>query len=197
MNNTANTIVQYLQYLWKRKWLILLVTILFAGLGYVYEQTRFQETYRGTALIFTGNANNDGLTKPNVQKGFYKNQLPETLKLDIILPGNFQILITLDGTNSEEVEKNINKISKNYLERLEDNFTRQESAVKLSRDDLEESKENIAFLEEHMDYYTNQVIEAVEAGQDMGPAMEEFTKNQKLIIDYKIKYHRDNKKYQS
>jgi hypothetical protein len=194
MNNTVNTIVQYLQYLWKRKWMIILVTVLFAALGYVYEKTKFQETYRGSALIFTGNANNDGLTKPQIQRNIYKNQLPETLKFDFTLPGNYQVLITIDGTNSEEVEKNLNEISNDYIKRLEANFKRQAIALEESRDDLEKSKENIAFLEENMDYYTNQVKEAIESGQDTGPAMEEFSENQKLLIDYKIKYHRDNKK---
>jgi hypothetical protein len=140
MNNTANTIVQYLQYLWKRKWLILLVTVLFAALGYVYEKTKFQETYRGSSYIFTGHADNDYLSKREFIIKELKPMLPKELKekLDVTIPKDYQILITLEGPDSKKVESNLLEISERYVVLLKKDYNQQYKDMEEEQEALEE-----------------------------------------------------------
>ncbi len=179
MNNTVNTIVQYLQYLWKRKWLILLVTVLFAALGYVYEKTRYQETFSGTANIFMGNANNDEWSKIRFIEPKLKELLPEEYKekLDVSIPGDFQLQIELKGTNSNEVEENLDKVSTYYVKKLEERFKEQENAKGNYIIPLEE---NIEVLEEQLNYLRTQMAKS--------PSDEKVTdryhKNLEYILDY-------------
>jgi putative lipoic acid-binding regulatory protein len=179
MNNTANTIVQYLQYLWKRKWLILLVTVLFAGLGYVYEKTRYQETFSGTANIFMGNANNDEWSKIRFIEPRLKELLPEKYKekLDVSIPGDFQLQIKLNGTNSDEVKENLDKVSTYYVKKLEERFKQQESAKGNYFSKLEE---NIDFLEEHSVHLKQQAKKSL-GDQE---ASDRYYKNLEFILDY-------------
>jgi LPS O-antigen subunit length determinant protein (WzzB/FepE family) len=213
MNNTANTIVQYLQYLWKRKWLILLVTVLFAGIGYVYEKTVYTQMYRGSSYIFTGNADNDRLSKKEFIEGQLKDSLPEEYhaKLDVTVPTDYQILITLDGINSKDVKENLELISEHYVELLEERYTNQKKEL---LDQQDATKKNIVVLEEQEEALVRNITlrlerqnpilaeEVTSILEDPGaelldnedPVLEKLLNNLESIMKKVDKYYKQEKK---
>ncbi|MEH7235744.1 Wzz/FepE/Etk N-terminal domain-containing protein [Bacillus sp. JJ1562] len=133
----------YLQFLWKKKWLILLATIIGMGLGYAYALMQ-PTTYTSTATVFTGNAQNEELSKTKIIKGKYKKILPEDLKGGFIvnIADTNVIDLNLVGSNKPEVEDNIELVAGAFEKDLMKNFKMQEQAIKDYYDFLDGELEN-------------------------------------------------------
>ena len=56
---------QYMKFIWQKKMYVIAFTILCIVIGAVYSYYK-GSSYTSTALVFTGNANNDMLSKPDL-----------------------------------------------------------------------------------------------------------------------------------
>ncbi|WP_077619739.1 Wzz/FepE/Etk N-terminal domain-containing protein [Litchfieldia sinesaloumensis] len=121
----------YLTFLWKKKWLILLATIIGMGLGYGYSSLQ-KVTYSSIANVYTGTAQNEELSKVALIKGKYKKMLPDDLKegFNATIPDNNVISLHLVGSNDSKVKENIESVAKEFEEDLKENYSLQEQAIR-------------------------------------------------------------------
>lgn len=119
-------VFDYLKFIWKRKWLIIILTIILGAIAYIYSANS-QKEYETEALIFVGNAENDKHSKPDFIKSMYENNIEAHLKpkFSILLPGNFQIVFKLQGYDEEEVRTQLTKAANAYVEDLTKRYNSQ------------------------------------------------------------------------
>lgn len=155
MDNSMNfkdyPVYDYLLYLWKKKWIILAITIL--GMGFGFAITYFQQdTYKSTALIFTGNAKNDLLTKPMLIEETYKEQVDESISasLDATILEPFHITLSLTGSNQQLVQENLESVSRLYTQELLDRYTNQSGQVVMFQETLSAKLANLESYNEEL-----------------------------------------------
>lgn len=144
MNFKEYPVYDYLLYVWKKKWAIVAFAIL--GMCFAFVITFFQDsTYKSTALIFTGNAKNDLLTKPLLIEETYKDQIDESLNstFDASILEPFHITLSLSGSDQQVVQENIESVAKLYEKELIDRYKNQSNQVVNFQETLTEKLTNL------------------------------------------------------
>ncbi|MCC3356916.1 Wzz/FepE/Etk N-terminal domain-containing protein [Bacillus sp. REN16] len=120
----------YLQFLWKKKWLIILATVIGMGLGYAYTLTQ-QTKYTSKAIVFTGMIENRDLSKPEIIQNDYKHLLTEIAPSDfsVAIPMDNQINLTLVGSDKSIVESDLTKIANQIVKDLTVKYDVQRQAM--------------------------------------------------------------------
>lgn len=156
MEKIKYPVYDYIKFIWKKKLLLIGFTILCMVIGAAVSYAR-PTVYTSTAHIFTGNAENDLLSKPNLITPIYQKELPENLSssLNIQIVEPFHISFSLTGTNKEEVESNTENVAKQYESDLNDRFEEQYAAQESYKNALEGVMED---TKEAISQY-NQLIE--------------------------------------
>jgi uncharacterized protein involved in exopolysaccharide biosynthesis len=126
MNDQKYPVYDYFKFIWDKKLLLILATILFMIAAAAFSFTR-TESYTSKALVFTGNGENERLSKPALIISEYKDELPENLSssLDAKIVEPFQIQLTLSGADKNTVESELNKTANNYVADLTERFSQQ------------------------------------------------------------------------
>lgn len=114
MEKIKYPVYDYIKFIWKKKFLLIGFTILCMVIGAGLSYTK-QTVYTSTALVFTGNANNDELSKPDLIIAKYKKELPNALKNTLNVQADpFQITFSLSGNDKETVESTMKKLAEQY-----------------------------------------------------------------------------------
>ncbi|MFD1780014.1 Wzz/FepE/Etk N-terminal domain-containing protein [Fredinandcohnia salidurans] len=121
----------YLQFLWKKKWLIILVTIIGMGIGYAYTLTK-TTTYTSKATVFTGKMENIDLSIKDIITNDYKHLLSKKVQngFSVTIPANNLIYLTLVGSDKSIVESDLTIVANKYLEDLTEKYNVQYQARK-------------------------------------------------------------------
>lgn len=148
----------YLKFIWNKKMFVILGLIAGLIIGGVYAMTR-PVTYTGTALVFTGNAENDMLTKKELIRPKYQDEIPPHLggSFTVNIPSDFQVTLSVTGSDRNEVESNINHVSELYVKDLDEGFTRQYDAIEGYSSALSGSIEKTEAL---LDLYNEKLLTA-------------------------------------
>ncbi|MCM3246079.1 Wzz/FepE/Etk N-terminal domain-containing protein [Cytobacillus firmus] len=166
MEKIKYPVYDYIKFIWKKKLLLIGFTILCMVIGAALSYAR-PTVYTSTALVFTGNGNNDELSKPDLITGRYKEELPDEFKSSLNVKADpFQITLSLSGADKEEVETNLNKVADKYTNDLKEDF-----------DDLNEA----------MDNYKNALEEKVKKTEESITQYEQLiqeTSNDSKLISY-------------
>jgi uncharacterized protein involved in exopolysaccharide biosynthesis len=123
MNDQKYPVYDYVKFIWDKKLLLILATILFMIAGAVFSFTRTQN-YTSTALVFTGTGNNEFLSKPDLIESKYKEDLPENLRntLNVKIKEPYQIELSLAGTDKNTVESVVTELADKYVGDLTDRY---------------------------------------------------------------------------
>ncbi|MEH6988330.1 Wzz/FepE/Etk N-terminal domain-containing protein [Cytobacillus firmus] len=123
MEKIKYPIYDYIKFIWKKKLLLIGFTILCMVIGAGLSYTK-QTVYTSTALVFTGNGNNEKLSKPGLIKDTYNDALPEDISssLDVKITEPYQITLSLSGSDKEAVESNTKKVAEQYTNDLTERF---------------------------------------------------------------------------
>ncbi|USK49597.1 hypothetical protein LIT38_24410 [Bacillus sp. CMF12] len=149
MEKIKYPVYDYMKFIRKKKLLLIGFTILCMVIGAGLSYTK-QTVYTSTANVFTGNAENDLLSKPELITPIYKEELPDGISdsLNIKIVGPFHISLSLSGPNKEAVESNTKKVAEQYTQDLTERFNEQYEAQKNYKNALEglmeETKETIS-----------------------------------------------------
>ncbi|KON86262.1 hypothetical protein AF332_05120 [Sporosarcina globispora] len=142
MEKIKYPVYDYIKFIWKKKLLLIGFTILCMVIGAALSYTK-PTVYTSTAIVFTGNGNNDELSKPDLITGRYKEELPDELKSSLNVKADpFQITLSLSGTNKEAVESNMNKVAEQYTNDLIEDFDELHDAMANYRNALEKKVKN-------------------------------------------------------
>jgi len=170
-NNEKYIFYQYLKFIWNKKWWLVGAMILFMLIGLLYS-LRQPLVYTGQAVIFTGNAQNDKLSKPVFIKSEYQGLLPDKVRnsFAVDLPGDNQMVFTVSEQTKKGADEDIRKVANSYVKdlqkRYQDQKTELKAAVKivdikqLKREyknyvsGLIQSKENITFYRDTIQWLT-------------------------------------------
>jgi hypothetical protein len=107
---------EYLLFFWKKKFWFLIVPLAMALISVLAGQLFLHKyNYTGQALIFTGSINQKSLTDPkNIEAKFHvKNAL------DVVVPEEKYIKITLKGDDKTSVQNELRKIVSKYNHELQ------------------------------------------------------------------------------
>lgn len=128
MDDEKYPVYDYIKFIWNKKlWLILAAIIcMIAGAALSFTRT---PNYTSSVSIFTGNGENEMLSKPGFIESEYKDDLPENLSssLNVKIVEPFHIALSLSGKNKNEVESELLKIAKKYKNDLNERFNDQKS----------------------------------------------------------------------
>lgn len=107
MEKIKYPVYDYIKFIWKKKLLLIGFTILCMVIGAGLSYTK-QTVYTSTALVFTGNGNNEKLSKPILITEEYKEEVPQNLRgsLNVKIAEPLQITLSLSGPDKEDVESN-------------------------------------------------------------------------------------------
>ncbi|MBS4206753.1 Wzz/FepE/Etk N-terminal domain-containing protein [Bacillus sp. FJAT-50079] len=145
----------YLTFIWKKKWFVLLFTIICGGAGIFFSLSQ-THIYESEAVIFVGNAGNDELTKPeNII--FYKEELegPYEDQFSVTIPRDFQVILKLKGIDEQKVFSQLNKVAESYVSDLNDTFNKKRSRLEDYYMTLEAKVES---LQKVIDHYNDQLL---------------------------------------
>ncbi|URT70552.1 Wzz/FepE/Etk N-terminal domain-containing protein [Cytobacillus firmus] len=130
MEKIKYPVYDYIKFIWKKKLLLIGFTILCMVIGAGFSYTK-ETVYTSTALVFTGNANNDELSKPDLIIAKYKKELPNALQNTLNVQADpFQITFTLSGNDKETVESAMKKLAEQYEKDLMIEFNDQYGSLK-------------------------------------------------------------------
>lgn len=177
-------VYQYLKFIWNKKWLLILVTLLLAASGFLYAH-KHAATYSGQAMVFTGNGQNDMLSKPEFIKAKYE-KLAHNSNFVVAVPGNFEVTLTVTGTNKATTQKQIKKVSNQYIKDLAQRFNDQYSARK---DYVKALKQKISKMETENDRY-NQLIAQSNNEQKLSSYTDILLQQQDAVAGYKDKLYK-------
>ncbi|WP_282173977.1 Wzz/FepE/Etk N-terminal domain-containing protein [Cytobacillus firmus] len=123
MEKIKYPVYDYIKFIWKKKLLLIGFTILCMVIGAGLSYTK-QTVYTSTALVFTGNGNNEKLSKPHLITDEYKDKVTENLSgsLNVKIAEPFQITLSLSGTDKEKVQSNTHKVAEQYTNDLTERF---------------------------------------------------------------------------
>src|SRR5690606_17609258 len=120
--------------------------------------------YTSTALVFTGNAKNDKITKPHLIVEEYEEEISKELRnsFDAKIKEDFQITLTLSGENKEIVEKELKKVTEKYTNELKTRYNEQYDNLQNLVQTLEERekkiKEEIKYYDQMLTKETNEEL---------------------------------------
>ncbi|WP_282140978.1 Wzz/FepE/Etk N-terminal domain-containing protein [Cytobacillus oceanisediminis] len=156
MEKIKYPVYDYIKFIWKKKLLLIGFTILCMVIGAGLSYTK-QTVYTSTALVFTGNGNNEKLSKPVLITEEYKEEVPQNLRgsLNVKIAEPLQITLSLSGPDKEDVESNTKKLGEQYSDDLIDRFNKQYEVQEKYKNALEEK---VKKTEEAISQYT-QLIE--------------------------------------
>lgn len=117
---------QYIKFIWQKKIYLIGFTILCLLLGAVYSYSRGTSATT-TAVIFTGNANNDMLSKPDLIAAKYSRYLSKDIKgsFQAQIADKMEITLSAKGKNKNTLESQVGKAAKKYVQDLTTNFNAQ------------------------------------------------------------------------
>lgn len=176
MDEQRYPVYDYVKFIWDKKLWLIVAAILFMIAGAAFSFTRTQ-SYTSTALVFTGNAENEMLSKPDLIKRVYMEDLPENLSgnLDVKIVEPFQIALSLSGTDKNKIESELTKVAGKYTDDMTKRFTDQygvleryakamEAKVEITDRSIETYTELVAKggNEENLDRYTEILIKKEE-----------------------------------
>jgi hypothetical protein len=138
---------QYIRFIWQKKFLLIGLTILCMIITAVYSITK-AHTYTSTALVFTGNGNNELLSKPDLIIDKYAKKLSPSVKgslsAEILEP--MQIQLTLSSKDKKLADSEIKKVGKLYTKDLTKQFNKQynyrEDYVKALENEIKAAKKS-------------------------------------------------------
>ncbi|MBX9974425.1 Wzz/FepE/Etk N-terminal domain-containing protein [Cytobacillus firmus] len=138
MEKIKYPVYDYIKFIWKKKLLLIGFTILCMVIGAALSYIK-PTVYTSTALVFTGNGNNEKLSKPRLITDTYKDELPEDLSgsLDVKIAEPFQITLSLSGSDKKTVESNTKKVAEQYTNDLIERFNVQFEVQKNYKNSLE------------------------------------------------------------
>ncbi|WHY61465.1 Wzz/FepE/Etk N-terminal domain-containing protein [Cytobacillus firmus] len=138
MEKIKYPVYDYIKFIWKKKLLLIGFTILCMVIGAGFSYTK-ETVYTSTALVFTGNGNNEKLSKPGLIKDTYKDALPEDISssLDVKITEPYQITLSLSGSDKVSVESNTKKVAEQYTSDLTERFNEQYDVQENIKDALE------------------------------------------------------------
>ncbi|MBU8771498.1 Wzz/FepE/Etk N-terminal domain-containing protein [Cytobacillus oceanisediminis] len=157
MEKIKYPVYDYIKFIWKKKLLLIGFTILCMVIGAALSYIK-PTIYTSTALVFTGNGNNEKLSKPRLITDTYKDELPEDLSgsLDVKIAEPFQITLSLSGSDKKTVESNTKKVAEQYTNDLTNRFNEQLEVQEKYKNALEEK---VIKTEEAISQYTQLVQE--------------------------------------
>jgi Chain length determinant protein len=136
MEKIKYPVYDYIKFIWKKKLLLIGFTILCmvigAGLSYMKPTV-----YTSTAVVFTGNGNNDELSKPDLIAGKYNEEFPELNNSLNAKADPYQITLSLSGPNKEAVESNMKKVAEQYETDLREDFEKLKNNMEVYKNALE------------------------------------------------------------
>lgn len=121
MEKEKYVLYQYLKFICRKKWFLIGVTIVFMILGFLFS-LRTPVSYVGHALVFTGNANNDLLSKPDL--------ISEIYKVTAKVPGPFEVTMDITGNTLQGTDQQIKKVANKYVADLKKRYNAQLKARK-------------------------------------------------------------------
>ncbi|MCM3663622.1 Wzz/FepE/Etk N-terminal domain-containing protein [Mesobacillus subterraneus] len=126
MNDHKYPVYDYFKFIWDKKLLLILATILFMIAGAAFSFTR-TPSYTSKAVVFTGNGENDKLSKPGLISGEYKEGLPENLRasFDVKIVEPFLISLSLSGPDKNTVESELIEAAAKYEADLKERYNEQ------------------------------------------------------------------------
>jgi uncharacterized protein involved in exopolysaccharide biosynthesis len=125
MDREKYIVYQYLRFIWQKKWYVVAAAVLFMLLGFLYSH-RNPVVYTGQAVVFTGTAENDELSKPDLIRNYY-NKLVPNKSLTVTIPANFEIVLKVTDRNQQKAQQLIEKVGKQYVSDLKSDYTVQYS----------------------------------------------------------------------
>lgn len=130
MDEQRYPVYDYVKFIWNKKLWLILAAVLFMIAGAAFSFTR-TESFMAKAVVFTGNGENERLSKPNLIIEDYKGDLPESLRagLDVIILEPFQIQLSLTGKDKNSVESELKKTAEQYKNDLKERFDDQKGIL--------------------------------------------------------------------
>jgi hypothetical protein len=126
MDDKKYPVYDYVKFIWNKKlWLILAAIIcMIAGAAFSFTRT---PNYTSNISIFTGNGENEMLSKPGFIESEYRDDLPENLSssLNVKIVEPFNIALSLSGKNKNVVESELLNIAEKYKDDLTERFNDQ------------------------------------------------------------------------
>jgi capsular polysaccharide biosynthesis protein len=107
---------EYLQFFWKKKWLLLFIPISFAAIAALLSFMT-AKGYEGTLIYYTSSIKTDQLTDPDMLLEYYRSKYPEK-EIDVNVVQKERVQFKVNGDNSEEVKKTLQDIASDYDARL-------------------------------------------------------------------------------
>jgi capsular polysaccharide biosynthesis protein len=107
---------EYLQFFWKKKWLLLFIPISFAAIAALLSFMT-AKGYEGTLIYYTSSIKTDQLTDPDMILEYYRSKYPEK-EIDVNVVQKERVQFKVNGDNSEEVKKTLQDIASDYDARL-------------------------------------------------------------------------------
>lgn len=194
MEKNKNTLYEYVIFIWRKKLWVIGFTILCLVIAGAFSFTSKQHV-SATALVFTGNATNDFLSKPELIMDKYEETIPEDIRgsFFVKIEEPFQISLSLTGNDKETVEKELRKVAEKYTsdlkKRFDDQYKTLEQYTEILKRKIDKTEETINYYNEKiseetngdkLSYYTELVIKAEE---DIGEYYSEYYKaNYKLTL---------------
>lgn len=163
MSEKNNILYQYLLFIWKKKFYLIGFTIFCMVVAAILSYNP-KPIYTSTALVFTGNAKNDKITKPHLIVEEYEEEISKELRnsFDAKIKEDFQITLTLSGENKEIVEKELKKVTEKYTNELKTRYNEQYDNLQNLVQTLEERekkiKEEIKYYDQMLTKETNEEL---------------------------------------
>lgn len=130
MDEQRYPVYDYVKFIWNRKLWLIVAAIVFMIAGAAFSFTR-TESFTAKAVVFTGNGENERLSKPNFIIEDYKRGLPENLRggLNAIILEPYQIQLSLTGSDKNSVESELKKATEQYKNDLKERFDDQKAIL--------------------------------------------------------------------
>jgi capsular polysaccharide biosynthesis protein len=107
---------EYLQFFWKKKWLLLFIPIAFAAIAALLS-IMTAKGYEGTLIYYTSSIKTDQLTDPDMILEYYRSKYPEK-EIDVNVVQKERVQFKLNGENSKEVKQTLQDIASDYEAKL-------------------------------------------------------------------------------
>jgi hypothetical protein len=122
---------QYMEFILQKKLYVIAFTILCIVIGAVYSYYK-GSSYTSTALVFTGNANNDMLSKPDLIASEYSRYLSKDSKgsFQVKVADTMEITMSANGKNKSLLESQVSNAGKKYAQDLTTHFNAQNTIMK-------------------------------------------------------------------
>lgn len=193
MDKKNNTLFEYLLFIWKKKYYLIGFTIICMVAAAALSYTP-KPLYKSTALIFSGNAQNDKLSKPMFIHSEYISMIPEDLQnsFDVDILEEFHITMTLAGHDKKRTENELKKIAEKYTNDLVARYKEQKNVhlkyekafTELTSDEILEILKNEIF--EIDEALINDKLKIEEASTNGGETVEDLHDILSRYVDFLI-----------